>query len=73
MRAELRGTGVRTTLVSPASVDTSIWDKVDRAGQGPLPLARARCSRADDVAAAVLYAVTQPPRVNVDELRLSRA
>jgi NADP-dependent 3-hydroxy acid dehydrogenase YdfG len=28
---------------------------------------------ADAVAAAVLYAVSQPPAVNVDELRLSRA
>ncbi len=72
MRAELRGTGVRTTLVSPASVDTSIWDKVDRAGKGRFP-SRDAMLAADDVAAAVFYAVTQPPRVNIDELRLSRA
>jgi NADP-dependent 3-hydroxy acid dehydrogenase YdfG len=29
--------------------------------------------RAEDVADAVLWAVTRPPHVNVDELRISRA
>ena len=72
LREEMRGTGVRTTLVSPGAVDTSLWDTVDpdnRPGFTP----RARMMRPDDVAAAILYAVTAPPRVNVDELRLSPA
>ena len=40
MRAELRGTGVRTTLVSPASVDTTIGTGVDPAAPLALSLAR---------------------------------
>ena len=67
-RTELRGTGVRATLVSPSSTDTGIWD--DRAGTGRFP-PRSAMLPADAVAAAVLFAVTQPARVNVDELRLS--
>lgn len=72
MRAELRGTGVRTTLVSPGPVDTSIWDAIDpdaRPGFTP----RSQMLRAADVADAVRYAVTAPSHVNVDELRLSRS
>jgi NADP-dependent 3-hydroxy acid dehydrogenase YdfG len=72
LREELRGTGVRATLVSPAAVDTPLWDAIapdGRAGFTP----RARMLRAESVADAVLYAVSAPPDVNVDELRLSRA
>jgi NADP-dependent 3-hydroxy acid dehydrogenase YdfG len=72
MREELRGTGVRTTLVSPGPVDTSLWDEVDpdtKPGFTP----RAAMLRAAAVAHAVRYAVTCPAEVNVDELRLSRA
>ena len=72
LRAELRGSGVRATLVSPGPVDTALWDAVDpdnRPGFSP----RASMLGADAVASAVIYAVTQPVDVNVDELRLSRA
>lgn len=72
MRAELRGTGVRATLVSPGPTDTPIWDPIHRAGTGRFP-SREAMLPADAVAGAVLYAVTQPARVNVDELRLSSA
>ena len=68
LREELRGSGVRATLVSPAHVDTSIWEGVGDAA----PPASAMIAP-DAVAEAVLYAVTAPPEVNVDELRLSRA
>jgi len=72
LRAELRGTGVRVTLVSPGPVNTSLWDAIDpdaRAGFTP----RSAMLGAESVAAAVLYAATQPAGVNVDELRLSRS
>lgn len=72
LRAELRGSGVRVSLVSPSAVDTSIWDAVDpdhRPGFTP----RSRMLTADAVAAAVLFAATCPADVNVDELRLSRS
>jgi NADP-dependent 3-hydroxy acid dehydrogenase YdfG len=70
LRAELAGSGVRATLISPGPVDTPLWDAVnpdERDGFTP----RSKMLRPEHVAAAVLYAVTQPPSVNVDELRLS--
>jgi NADP-dependent 3-hydroxy acid dehydrogenase YdfG len=72
LRAELRGTGVRATLVSPGPVDTPLWDPVrpdEREGFTP----RAKMLRPNDVADAVLYAVAAPPNVNVDVIRLSPA
>ena len=72
LRAETRGSGVRATLVSPAATDTTLWDGVRTERRDALP-ARDQMLRPDDVARAVLYAVTQPPHVTVDELRLSRS
>ena len=72
LRLETRGTGVRATLVSPGPVDTPLWDPIDpdhREGFTP----RAQMLPARAVAAAVVYAVTQPRAVNVDELRLSHS
>ena len=71
LRAELRGSGVRATLVSPGPVDTALWDEVDPDNR-PGFLPRASMLGADAVASAVMYVVTQPDDVNVDELRLSR-
>lgn len=68
--AELRGTGLRATLVSPAATDTPIWDPVDPDNTPGFPT-RAQMLRASDVADAVLWAVTRPAGVNVDELRIS--
>ncbi|HYW33321.1 MAG TPA: SDR family oxidoreductase [Gemmatimonas sp.] len=70
LRAELRGTGVRTTLISPAATDTPIWDPVDP-DNSPGFAKRAEMLRATDVAEAVLWAATRPATVNIDELRLS--
>jgi NADP-dependent 3-hydroxy acid dehydrogenase YdfG len=72
LRAELRGTGVRATLVSPGPVDTDLWDLVDP-DNTPGFTPRAQMLPADAVADAVHYAVTAPAAVNVDELRLSRS
>ena len=72
LRAELRGTGVRATLVSPGPVDTDLWDPIDPDRQ-PGFTPRARMLDADAVADAVLYVVGAPAAVNVDELRLSRS
>ena len=72
LREETRGTGVRATLISPGPVDTDIWNPVDpdsRPGFTP----RARMLEPADVAQALLWAVTRPASVNVDELRLSRS
>jgi NADP-dependent 3-hydroxy acid dehydrogenase YdfG len=56
-RLELNGTGVRVTLVEPGSVDTPFFDEPP---QGALEM--------DDIARAVLFAVSQPPHVDVNEL-----
>lgn len=72
LRLETRGSGVRATLISPGPVDTPIWDPIDpdhRSGFTP----RALMLRPEAVAAAVIFALTQPDDVNIDELRLSRS
>ncbi len=72
LRAELRGSGMRSTLVSPAATDTPIWDPIDPDTQPGFPT-RASMLRAEDVADAVLWAVLRPTGVNVDEIRVSSA
>ena len=72
LRAELKGSGVRASLVSPGPVDTPLWDAVEsstRAGH----TARTDMLLADDVAAAVRFVVSAPATLNVDELRLSHS
>ncbi len=56
-RKELHGSGVRVTLVAPGTVDTPFYDNPVRDALSP-----------DDVARAVMYAVGQPPQVNVNEI-----
>jgi NADP-dependent 3-hydroxy acid dehydrogenase YdfG len=68
--AESRGSGVRATLIAPGAVDTDIW-QAHEAELGTSLAPRSAMLRADDVARAVLYAVTQPPHMTVHELRLS--
>jgi NADP-dependent 3-hydroxy acid dehydrogenase YdfG len=57
LREELRGTGVRVTLIEPGMVDTPFFD-------APKPEAL----RADDIARAVVYALQQPAGIDVHEL-----
>jgi NADP-dependent 3-hydroxy acid dehydrogenase YdfG len=73
MRAELRGTGVRATLISPAATDTEIWNTVTVSDPGSKSGAKRPMLSPDDVVAAVMFALTQPEAVNVDELRLSHS
>ena len=68
---ELRGTGVRATLLEPAATDTPLWDAVAADRHPGLPPRSAMLSpRA--VADAVLYALTRPPEVDVRALTLER-
>jgi NADP-dependent 3-hydroxy acid dehydrogenase YdfG len=72
IRTELAGSGVRASLVSPGPVDTPLWDAIDperRRGHTP----RDRMLKSDAVADAVLWVVTRPDEVNIDELRLTRS
>ncbi|MGE0160324.1 MAG: SDR family oxidoreductase [Gemmatimonadales bacterium] len=69
---ELRGTGVRATLVEPASTDTPIWDPIDPDHDPKLPN-RADMLRARDVAEAVLFLATRPADVRIPLLQIERA
>ena len=73
LRAELRGTGVRASLISPASTDTEIWNSVTVTDPAGKPHSTRPMLSPDDVVAAVMFALTQPERVNIDELRLSHS
>lgn len=69
--AELRGSGVRATLVEPAATDTPLWDAIDPREHPGLPPRSAMLS-AEAVADAVLFALTRPPEVDVRTLLLER-
>jgi NADP-dependent 3-hydroxy acid dehydrogenase YdfG len=58
-RQELNGTGVRVTLIEPGMTDTPFFD--ERPTDALLD---------DDVARAVMYAVSQPPHVDINEILL---
>jgi NADP-dependent 3-hydroxy acid dehydrogenase YdfG len=57
VRADLQDSGVRTTLIEPGAVETPFFDNP---GEGRL--------EADDIARAVMYAVSQPPHVDVNDV-----
>ena len=57
LRQELNGTGARVTLIEPGMVDTPFFDNKPT-----------NALQADDIARAVLFAVSQPPHVDVNEL-----
>lgn len=68
---ELRGSGVRATLVEPAATDTGLWDPLDPDENPDLP-DRDEMLAVDDVAQAVLFAVTRPSGVTLPSLRVER-
>lgn len=68
---ELRGTGVRAALIEPAATDTPLWDPVDPDADPNLPDRQAML-RPEDVAEAVLFAVTRPAHVRVPLLTIER-
>jgi NADP-dependent 3-hydroxy acid dehydrogenase YdfG len=69
---ELRGTGVRCTLVEPGATDTRIWDPLDPDGRDDLPGREAMLSAAD-VADAVHFALTRPADVRIPTLPVQRS
>ena len=56
-RQELNGTGVRVTLIEPGMVDTPFFSRRPTDALEP-----------DDIARAVMFAVSQPPHVDVNEI-----
>ena len=72
LRAETVGTGVRATLISPSGVNTDMWEAIRLPGSDE-PFDRSAMMSPAAVANAVMFALLQPEKVNVDELRLSSA
>ncbi|MEA2152745.1 MAG: hypothetical protein QOI18_978 [Solirubrobacteraceae bacterium] len=56
-RQDLHGTGVRVTLIEPGMVDTPFFDKRPT-----------EALHGADIARAVIYAISQPPHVDVNEI-----
>jgi NAD(P)-dependent dehydrogenase (short-subunit alcohol dehydrogenase family) len=69
---EVRGTGVRATLVEPAATDTPLWDAVDPDSRADLP-DRAAMLRPEDVARVVLFAAAQPRHVQIPYVAVEAA
>jgi NAD(P)-dependent dehydrogenase (short-subunit alcohol dehydrogenase family) len=69
---EIRGTGVRATLVEPAATDTPLWDPIDPDARADLP-PRASMLRPEDVARAVLFAAQQPAGVQISSIAVESA
>ena len=57
LREEVRGSGIRVTLIEPGMVDTAFFDEPPE-----------RALKPEDIARAVLYALSQPPHVDVNEI-----
>jgi NADP-dependent 3-hydroxy acid dehydrogenase YdfG len=57
LRQDLNGTGLRVTVIEPGQVETPFFDNP---GEGRL--------EPDDIARAVMYAVSQPAHVDVNEI-----
>jgi NADP-dependent 3-hydroxy acid dehydrogenase YdfG len=57
LRAELEDSGIRVTLIEPGMVATPFFDNPP-----------SRALDADDVARAVIYALEQPPAVEINEI-----
>ncbi|NMW22098.1 MAG: SDR family oxidoreductase [Chlorobiaceae bacterium] len=61
IRNEMTGTGIRVTLVEPGIVDTPFWDNLQKPDSAP-------ALQPDDIARAVMFAVSQPQHVDVNDI-----
>ncbi|MGX7872293.1 SDR family NAD(P)-dependent oxidoreductase [Mesorhizobium sp. ORM6] len=71
LRREVYADKVRVTVIEPGLVRTELGDHITNAASKAgldQRLATMEALTAEDVAAAILYAVTQPARVNVNEI-----
>jgi NADP-dependent 3-hydroxy acid dehydrogenase YdfG len=73
LRQEVTGRGVRVVLVEPGIVDTELRDHITQPQAKEMIRSVAASMTqltSEDVAAAVVYAVTAPPHVAVNEVLL---
>jgi NADP-dependent 3-hydroxy acid dehydrogenase YdfG len=72
LRIELRGTGVRVTEICPGRVSTEFYDAAvtDPGTRERLKTTGIREISPDDIAGAILYAVSAPGHVNVSTIEL---
>jgi len=71
LRQEVTARGVRVTLVEPGAVATELSDHITHAESKQRVkerVTRMRPLQSADIAAGVVYAVTQPPHVSVNEV-----
>lgn len=64
---ELRGTGVRATLLEPAATNTSIWDSIEPEGRPDVP-DRESMLDPGSVAACVVFVAARSARVQIPYL-----
>lgn len=73
LRQEMSPRGVRVTVIEPGVVATELADHITHAETRRTTkewIASMRPLRAEDVAGAVLFAVSQPPHVSINEILL---
>jgi NADP-dependent 3-hydroxy acid dehydrogenase YdfG len=73
LRREVYQLGIRVTVIEPGMVDSELGEKMANAGmRSSLQQRRGTIEpmQSQDIAAAVMYAVSQPSRVNVNEILL---
>jgi len=68
LRKEVAGAGIRVTLIEPGIVDTPL---VSGTEEGRRELALGRALDPADVARGVVFALSQPEHVDIDELMIS--
>jgi len=72
LRQEVSAAGIRTTVIEPGFVDTELQghneNPVVRDGIEQMRKSLPEVLKADDIASAILYAVTRPRRVDVNEV-----
>jgi NADP-dependent 3-hydroxy acid dehydrogenase YdfG len=62
-RLAVTGDGVGVTLVAPGKVDTPFWDNRGGLPDGP-------AMSPDDIAACILFALNQPPGMDINHLQM---
>lgn len=74
LRKEVAGFDIRVTVIDPGTTETDIADSIPDENLRTWMdehISRPGVMKAEDIAAAILYATSQPERVNIDEIWLT--